>query len=214
MHRDIRYYVMERLYGMTMATYIEQRRLTHSVSIAEAVDIMIGIAQVLATVHSVGMIHCDIKPNNVMLGPGNQVYLLDFGISRTQSITSDNPLSGGSPRYIAPEVIKSEVMIGQAHLVDIYALGVMLFELLTGRPPFCNCPVYELLSRHVHEQPPEIARFRRDVPDELQQLVGDLLAKDPLRRPISAEAVSSRLRLIAASLEASRLCQEMLRMVR
>jgi serine/threonine-protein kinase len=192
-HRDIRFYVMERMYGATLEEYQVQRR-SAPVSLAEAREILIGIAEVLATVHGVGLIHCDLKPANIMLAPNNRTVLLDFGICRTETVATEQPLSCGSPRYIAPEIIRADVSPGQAHLVDIYALGVMAFELLVGYPPFYECPIVELLQRHLYEEPVPVRSLRPDVPPALAQLIADMMAKEPLQRPFSADAVARTLR--------------------
>lgn len=198
-HRDTHYYVMERLYGATLADYLEQSQQKGGLAIEEVVEILIGLAEVLGHIHGVGLIHCDLKPSNIMLTAGNRVFLLDFGISRVENITSHSRVLGGSPRYIAPEVIKADVMVGQAPLVDIYALGIIAFEMLVGHPPFCNCPVLQLLSKHIHERPPRVSELRPDTPPRLSALVADMLAKEPLNRPFSAEAVLRTLRALAAA---------------
>ena len=192
-HVGIPYCVMERLYGVTLADYIRQQGHSRAFTVSDALDILIGLADALAGVHRAGLVHRDLKPANVMLSPGNRVLLLDFGVFRTESHTGDASVIYGSPDYVAPEEVTGDIHAGQAHLADIYATGVIAFELLSGHLPFESDRVADILYKHVHEPAPRVAALRIDIPEKLDALVADMLAKEPEKRPVSIEAVAGAL---------------------
>src|SRR6478735_6792376 len=132
-HRALDFLVMERIPGGSLAHTLARRvRLP----VADAVKILIGICEPLAVLHESGLAHCDLKPANIMMAPGDRVVLLDFGIVRIEQLRGDERLISGSPHYMAPETIQGKVRTGEAHLVDVYALGVIAFALVTGQAPF------------------------------------------------------------------------------
>ncbi len=192
-HRGVDFCVMERLYGRTLGSHIRQRMLGGEFAIDETLDILIGIAESLAEVHGAGLIHRDLKPANIMLAPRNRVVLLDLGLFLTKSNTGNESCICGSPRYIAPEAITATVELGQTHLLDIYALGIIAFILIAGRVPFHDKTVHRIFWKHVHMPAPSLTALRPDVPLRLARLVAEMLAKDPQDRPFSADAVAAEL---------------------
>ena len=100
----------------------------------------------------------------------------------------------GSPEYMAPESIRSSVEPGRAHLVDLYALGIVAFQLLVGTVPFTGKSAGEVLPQHLNDAPPDLAKLRADTPPELSALVKSLLSKDPDGRPQDCEEVLWELR--------------------
>lgn len=199
-YRGIPYCVMERLYGVTLAEYLDQRGRDRRFEVDEALGILLGITDALVGVHRAGLIHRDLKPSNIMLSPGNRVLILDFGVFRTEGQDSDESIIYGSPDYVAPEEISGMTRAGQAHFTDIYALGVIAFEVLAGRRPFLGKSVQEVLFQHVSERPPRLSELRDDLPDDLDDLIDQLLAKEPEQRPLSVEAVGARLLAIQRQL--------------
>ncbi|MCG8417017.1 MAG: serine/threonine protein kinase [Proteobacteria bacterium] len=193
---DSRYYVMERMYGRTLAEHMVQRFADGRFTIEEAVEILIGIANALAEVHRAGLVHRDLKPSNIMLAPADRVVLLDFGLFLTESNAGSDPVICGSPRYIAPEVVTASVRSGLAHLIDVYALGIIAFTLLAGFVPFDDLSMTRLLAKHVHTAPPPLSAIRPDSPVRLTRIIGDMLEKEPQERTFSAEAVASGLTTI------------------
>lgn len=191
------YCVMERVFGTTLSRHISQRIPAQLFPISEVVSIIGGVAQALVRVHRAGMIHRDLKPENIMLVPPRRVVLIDFGLFRTEGHPWDESGIWGSPRYIAPETITHQVRLGEEHLVDIYSLGVIAFFLLIGCPPFNSNSVSTILTKHVEQIAPRVSSMRSDVPDALDRLVHDMLAKDPADRPPSAEDVVVRLRSLS-----------------
>ncbi len=196
-HEGIECVVMERVYGVTLEARLERRHAEKApLHIDEVIDVLAGIAEGLAVVHRAGMAHRDIKPSNVMLAPGNRIVLTDFGLFQPEidarSHGRDRDIAG-SPPYIAPETITNSVAPGEAYLVDIYALGVVAFELLTGKVPFWHESVPRLLSFHLQQEVPDLTKLRPDVPPRLAALVKEMLAKDPKARPQSAEDIAWQL---------------------
>lgn len=175
--------VLERLYGVTVEhVMLHPERHGARISVVEAVRILVGVADVLSAVHAAGMAHHDVKPANVMLCAGGRVVLLDFGIMIPE-VDAAAAMASGTPRYLAPEVVLESLRPGQAHLLDIYALGVMAFELLAGRAPFAADTFEMLMHMHICERPPDLLALRPEVPVALADLIESCLAKSPTDRP-------------------------------
>ncbi|MGC4768889.1 protein kinase domain-containing protein [Micromonospora sp. DT44] len=148
------------------------------------------IADGLAAAHLVGVVHRDLKPSNVMLLRTGAIKVLDFGMGRILDdeagrVTSTG-VTVGTARYMAPEQFLAAAVTAAA---DLYALGCVLFELLTGVPPFLSESGFELGQKHLHEAVPPIRLMRSDVPAELVRLISRLLAKEPDDRPENAVVV-------------------------
>jgi serine/threonine-protein kinase len=153
-----------------------------------------GVCSALAYAHHNGVVHCDIKPGNVMIDRGGNIYLTDFGIARHAESTTTTMAGAGSPGYMAPEQIRGLPVTPQT---DVYALGVMLYEMLTGRRPFTgsesgtdsasNATAAERVRyAHLSLPPPDPRSLDPAIPDELADLVLCALKKDPLGRYQSA----------------------------
>lgn len=152
-----------------------------------------GIARALAAANHHAIVHRDLKPENVMLvdryGRGDFVKVLDFGLARLTESSDDEGLTAtgirvGSPMYMAPEYVEEFVV---THQSDLYALGVLLYQMTTGRTPFRGRP-YELLAKHVTEAPAPPSQYA-PVPSWLEELILKLLEKNPKDRPQGAEVV-------------------------
>lgn len=187
------YIAMEHLDGESLATRLDR---DGALSPAEAVRVAIPIARALDAAHRAHVVHRDLKPDNVMLLRDGSVRVLDFGIAR---ILEDDPGDGpaskltqagsiiGTPMYMSPEAA-GRTSVGPP--ADLYALGVMLFEMLVGRPPFDDPQPVLLMGMHLRV-PPELVREARpglEVPDALEELVDRLLSKEPEDRPVDARA--------------------------
>jgi len=146
----------------------------------------------LSAVHDKGIVHRDLKPENLFIQHGDRVKIADFGIAREDDMTTlttvGHPI--GTPLYMAPERWEGEPATAAS---DLYALGCVLYEMLTGEPPF-NGTLVAVVNQHLKVVPPSPRERRDEVPKRLNDLVMSLLAKDPARRPPSAAAVSSALR--------------------
>ena len=178
------YFTMELLAGVTLQGLARsgagEPRL--------AASIVVQIAEALDFAHSKGVVHRDLKPSNVMRLRDGTVKVMDFGIAqarRFEGITATGAFLG-TPDYVAPEMIEG---LGAQPRSDLYALGVILFELLTGRQPFAAESGFALLKKHLTEDPPTPSSLRRGVPMELDAVVSRLLCKDPSERPSAEDLV-------------------------
>jgi serine/threonine-protein kinase len=193
------YVVMERIYGISLAHHIGRRRAhMDRFTTDEVLEILVGIADGLAIVHRSGLAHRDVKPANVMLAPGNRVVLMDFGLARPEvEATGDASHPSGTPDYMAPEAILEDARHGEQFLVDVYALGITAYELLTLRLPFPGRNTAEIWQAHLAaDMAPDPRKLRADVPPQLAELVVSMIDKDPERRPESMEGIVRRLRTL------------------
>ena len=195
------YMVMEYLKGQVLADLIAKG----PIPIKRALGLMIQIARGIARAHDFEVIHRDLKPENIFLGirddGGDSVKLLDFGIARSRS---DSRLTGagelfGTPQYMAPERITS----GEAGpSVDLYAVGVIFFEMVTGQLPFDAPDIPTFFIKHLKEPPASPRKLNPAVPLELEGLILRLLAKDAKSRPVDAHRVTADLCAIARQVDA------------
>ncbi|MFM7199996.1 MAG: serine/threonine-protein kinase [Myxococcota bacterium] len=184
--------VMELVQGHTLR---ERLRMDEQISVADACSWAMQAAQALACAHAGGVIHRDIKPENLMLQGDGRVRIMDFGVA----ISSDSPrvtLNGrtlGTPAYFAPELLLGQESSERS---DLFALGVLLYELLAGHNPFAGDEVLETLKRIVHTRPPTLDRVRAGLPPGLSALVEQLMHPDPAQRISSATMLIQRLEVL------------------
>ena len=185
--------VMELLRGESLHARLARGPMAPS----EALPIAWQICAALGAAHARGIVHRDLKPENVFLakrGDGERVKVLDFGISKVKSAEADGvrmTRTGqlvGTPLYMSPEQAKGEQDIDLR--VDVYALGVMLYEMLVGAPPFDGRNYFELLWKHGNEPPPSMRSRKEGLPEALDRVVLRALAKDRDARFASMEAFS------------------------
>ncbi len=200
--RGIEYLVMELLGGITLDDVIARHRARgEKVALSEVVSLLLAIANALAAVHRAGIAHRDVKPGNIVVASGDRVVLVDFGLVVPEiDLGREEEEPAGTPAFMAPEVIANEVRAGQGHLVDLYALGIVAHELLTGEAPFTGDTIYQTWSAHLMAHAPDVDELRRGVPSRLATLVRELLSKEPSQRPPTAESVAWQLKSIQASL--------------
>ena len=195
--------VMEYVEGRTL-----RERLRHAITLDEFLDIAIQCAQALIAAHERGIVHCDIKPENVMLTNSGQVKILDFGIGKhlprsDQSSTIERSSSlAGTPAYMAPEVLLEKCPDGRA---DIFSLGIVFYEVLTGHHPFLADTFVGTIDRIRHETPAPMRIFNSKVPEQLEAVVGKAVAKDPAQRYPNARDLLQDLRLVQTNLTAAKL---------
>ncbi|HYU15233.1 MAG TPA: serine/threonine-protein kinase [Candidatus Acidoferrum sp.] len=195
------YLVMELLRGQTLS----QRLRYGPLPVGDAVEILEQIAEAVEAAHAVPIVHRDLKPDNVFLEEGSdgpEVKILDFGIAKLagdaagkdQDRDTGAPAPGsplrttgvliGTPHYMAPEQARAQLVGTPA---DLYALGLIAFEILAGRPPFEADNAAEIMVAHLQTIPPSLKALRPDVPEGLDELVERLLAKDPADRPTATQ---------------------------
>jgi serine/threonine-protein kinase len=198
-HDGIEYAVMERISGTTLEAKLDEyRERGEPFPIDDALVLLASIADGLAAVHGAGIAHFDVKPANVMLAPRERVVLTDFGIFRSESDRGTDAPVSGTPQYMAPERFLNAFEPRDAFLVDVYAFGVLAFEVLTGRTPFHADTPMAFLKHHMCDDAENLCAVRSDAPAELGRLVRELLAKEPTDRPQSMEAVAHLLRRMRA----------------
>ncbi|WP_437475986.1 protein kinase [Sorangium sp. So ce1014] len=187
------YLAMEWLSGESLADRLSRQRL----SVGECVALARAVADALGAAHARGIVHRDVKPSNLLLvdGAPEKVKLLDFGIARLSDATA--PLTQtaaviGTPGYMAPEQVRAEREVLDAR-ADVFSLGCVLFECLTGQRAFRAQHVMALLWKLLLEDPPPARELRPDVPPALDELLACMLAKDPSARPADGAAVARRL---------------------
>jgi len=194
--------VMEYIHGPTLKQLIGQKRQLQP---KEAIEIANQVCAVLQVAHARGFIHRDIKPQNIMLawsggagslGDGAWVKLTDFGIVR---VAEDAGLTNsgivlGTADYLSPEQARGETLKGPS---DLYSLGVVMFEMLAGRPPFVGPTAVSIAMQHASANPPSLHLFNPMVPPVLEQLVNRTLQKEPDDRFSSAAEMQKALRACA-----------------
>ena len=189
---DVAWLAMEPVAGADLARYTRPPRLLPE---ALVLRLCSRVASALAHAHCQGVVHRDLKPANVLVNWANDVVkLADFGLARTSVAThTGTGIVMGTPSYMAPEQLAGAL---PSPATDLYALGVLLFELLIGRLPHQGQSMGELLRRVANEPAPDLQTLRPDLPVKLAQLVATLLAKTPAGRPRDGDSVALQLRLL------------------
>jgi hypothetical protein len=180
------YLVMRLLPGQSLGDRIAKGKLPA----AEAARIALQCAEALAAAHAVGVVHRDIKPANILLDANGNATVTDFGISLVTSRPA-RELRGstaGTPHYMSPEQSLGEQVDGRS---DVYALGVVLYEMLTGACPFVGRSATEVIAKHISAPIPKVSERESETPVALVRLVDRMLAKDPAGRPTAAELVKA-----------------------
>ena len=190
--------VMELLEGETLAARLASGPLPP----AEAARVAAAVADALEAAHERGIVHRDVKPSNVVLTPGGEVKVLDFGIAAAADETHSTTGSGlyATVAYVSPERVAGEPATPAS---DVYSLGAVLYELLCGRPPFPGSSPALVARAHLHDQPVPVRQLAPWVPARLAEACEAAMAKDPARRPSSAASLAIRLRAASAAAPAT-----------
>ena len=185
----VHYIVMEYVPGRTLAQVLEQEgRLQPE----RAAEIARSVAQALAFAHSAGIIHRDVKPGNIMLGSSGGVKVMDFGIARalsSQTLTQTATVLG-TASYLSPEQAQGEALDARS---DIYSLGVVLYEMLTGRPPFSGDTPVAVAYKHVREDPVLPSTLAPEVTPDLEAIVMKAMAKNAANRYATSQEMAEDL---------------------
>ena len=176
--------------GSDLKRLLEQERLEP----ARAIALLSQVAEALDVAHEHGLVHRDVKPSNVLVatqGGREHVYLADFGLSRRLAVAGSVERShfSGSADYVAPEQVQRKPLDGRA---DLYALGCVLYECLTGRPPLQRDTIPATLFAHLEDEPPPASHANPDLPTEIDPVLARALAKEPEQRQSSCGQLIER----------------------
>ncbi len=182
--------VMELVDGISLA---EMLRNSVTLTAARSAQIVAQVAAALGYAHRSGVVHRDVKPGNILITRDGQVKVTDFGIA--QAVSSEDHLAEagsvmGTATYFSPEQAEGAAVDGRS---DVYSLGVVLYEMLVGRPPFVGDTPVEVSSQHVHNAVPLMSQFSSSVPSDLEAIVMEALSKSPSNRYQSADELRADL---------------------
>ena len=193
------YYTMPLVEGETLRSRLLREG---ELPVADAIRVLGCVADAMAYAHSHGVVHRDIKPDNILLS-GQHAVVTDFGIAKALGDSSPNTrltatgLAMGTAAYMAPEQVSADPTVD--HRADIYALGIVAYELLAGAPPFSARTAQQLAAAHLTQQPEALTTKRAAVPAALATLIMSCLEKRPADRPQSAELLAHELSQLAIS---------------
>lgn len=184
------YIIMELLEGDDLANVLQQRE---KLRIADAARFTVQAAVAMAAAHAIGVIHRDLKPENMFLlarrGGAPIVKILDFGLAKIahhiDSANTDTEIVFGTPKYMAPEQLRSSAETGPA--CDVWALGVILYQMLTGRRPFEGATFSMVASEILTKDAIPVREIRPEIPPDLARIVARCMRRDPTRRPTAHE---------------------------
>src|SRR5690348_10552519 len=190
---DLLYYIMPRVEGQSLRARLVQQ---HELPIGEAVRILRDVCDALAYAHGHGIVHRDVKPDNILLS-GKHALVTDFGVAKAVAQSTDSsPLTSlgvalGTPAYMAPEQAAADP--GTDQRADIYAVGALAYEMVAGRPPFIGPSPSSVLAQHVSTQPDPVTKYRPTTPPGLEALIMRCLEKRPADRFQSANEILEQL---------------------
>lgn len=180
---DAHYIVMEYVPGRTLKDRIKQEG---HLSVGDALQVAKDIARALAHAHANNLVHCDIKPHNILMMPDGSAKVADFGIARavTESTMTYTGNVVGSVHYFSPEQAKGTLITPKS---DVYSLGVVLYEMLTGALPFTGETPVSIAMKHLQEEPVSVRQLDPAIPPVVEAIVARAMSKDPAMRPVAAE---------------------------
>lgn len=169
---ELRYIVMEYVPGQTLKHHCDPARL---LPVTAVVDVVFKCCKALEFAHGKGIVHRDIKPTNIMLGDNGVIKLMDFSIAQLTTLDETQPTGlVGSPTYMSPEQVREEPINAQT---DLWSLGAVMYELLTGVPPFFSPHIHALVYKILNDSPVPVRKLRSEVPEVLTAIIDRALAK-------------------------------------
>jgi len=191
--------VMELIDGSTLREYLNERG---RFAVKDAINYLTPILSALAAAHAIGIVHRDIKPENILISREGRVKIADFGLARGEIIgstmTAESSIILGSVSYLSPEQVQRGVADSRS---DVYAVGIIAFELLTGEKPFIGQTPIQIAYMHVNQDIPHLRSIRKEIPEALDELISQATNRDPDLRPRDAGAFLAALETISSSLD-------------
>ncbi|MEN9324993.1 MAG: hypothetical protein RL414_747 [Actinomycetota bacterium] len=191
--------VMEYIDGNTLRDYLFERGC---LSLEETLRYLIPVVSALAEAHRLGIIHRDIKPENILISKDGRVKIADFGLARGDQLgstqTAESSVVLGSVSYLSPEQVQRGISDARS---DIYSLGIVLFELLTGKKPFDGETPIQIAYKHVNERVPSVLTLRSDLPTSIDELIAQATEPNPDKRFKDASELLSSLRTVQESID-------------
>lgn len=194
--------VMELVEGTTLRDLLNE---TSPLSIEQAFQIINPVLSALSAAHKIGIIHRDIKPENILISRDGRIKVADFGLARNtsmaQTMTAESSVILGSVSYLSPEQVQRGVADSRS---DIYAIGILIFEMLTGSKPYDGETPIQIAYRHVNDRIPELVKIKSDIPKNLSDLIFSATSPNPDLRPRDAEELLNSMRQIQAEIDPKR----------
>ena len=194
--------VMELVEGSTLRDYLNEKG---SVTVEQTFQLITPVLSALSAAHRIGIIHRDIKPENILISKDGRIKVADFGLARNitmgQTMTAESSVVLGSVSYLSPEQVQRGVADARS---DIYAVGIVLFEMLTGSKPYSGETPIQIAYRHVNDRIPNIQTIKSEIPTSIAGLVYEATAPNPDQRPKNAEDLLNKLREIQAQIDPKR----------
>jgi serine/threonine-protein kinase len=191
--------VMELIEGHTLREYLNERG---RFEIKDAINYLTPILSALAAAHALGIVHRDIKPENILISKEGRIKIADFGLARGELIgstmTAESSVILGSVSYLSPEQVQRGIADSRS---DVYATGIVAYEMLTGEKPFSADSPIQIAYMHVNEEIPRLRSKRRDIPKALDDLIASSTAKNPDERPRTAGEFLEKLQQIQVDLD-------------
>ena len=191
--------VMEYVPGTDLKTMIEAQKIF---SVDQAIPLIVKVCAGVGYAHRAGLVHCDMKPHNVLVSPDQRVKVTDFGIARALASINPNEKSDivwGSPQYFSPEQAKGKAPSPSS---DVYGIGIMFYEMLTGQLPFVSTSAAELARMHREAPPPRPRELNSEITDDIQKILLKVLSKEPSARYRTADQLGRVLQTLAKRPEA------------
>ena len=188
----LQYMVMQYVKGTDLKAYIKKH---YPIPLPQVIDIMEQVLSAVATAHAHGIIHRDLKPQNILIDENKNVKITDFGIAvavSQDSLTQTNTLMG-SVHYLSPEQVRGSIATKQS---DIYSLGIILFELLTGKVPFEGETAVSIALKHFREEIPSVREQNKEIPQALENVIIKATAKEPAERYNSVNEMAADLKTV------------------
>ena len=194
--------VMELVEGSTLRDFLNENG---PLSVEQTIQFITPVLSALAAAHRIGIIHRDVKPENILISKDGRIKVADFGLARNitmaQTMTAESSVVLGSVSYLSPEQVQRGIADARS---DVYAIGIVLFEMLLGKKPYDGETPIQIAYRHVNDRIPNVKEFKSDVPEMIADLIFQATAPNPDQRPKDAEQLLSKVRDIQAKLDPKR----------